>query len=90
MSQSKAREARQVTRIQGREAFPKPVHNFTDLPDTRAQRRDKKFRKKIYAAQLKASSYLEHVMDVNRWRAAFSALPVTPVTPVTEQENTPA
>lgn len=90
MSERKAREARQITRIQGREAFPAPVHNFVDLPDTREQRRDKKFRKAKIAMQMKATSYLERMMDIRRWRAAFSALPVTPVVPVTEKETTTA
>lgn len=48
-----------------------PEYNFTDLPDNYQDRRDKKFRKRHHNAQLKAWSYLERHIWIQKWNNIF-------------------
>ena len=75
MSEKQAKRKRQETRAQGIDPNPAPVHNFTDRPDTRHDRRLKRCRPKVYAKQLKDASFLDRMMHWAKWRAAFGAVP---------------
>lgn len=48
-----------------------PGPNFTDLPDTREQRRKKQFRPRAYARELEQTSPILHSANLRRWRRAL-------------------
>lgn len=82
MSEKQARKRRRQLRqgnpspraISGDKPSPStPQHNHTDLPDTREQRRLKKFRPKAYALAQRQASIREHMVFVNKWNKVFHA-----------------
>ena len=74
MSEKQAKRQRQALREMGVDPFPAPVHNTTDLPDTREQRRTKRFRKKKHALDEKRSSILTAMTERIKWNKAFYPL----------------
>jgi hypothetical protein len=52
-----------------------PGPNFTDLDDTRADRRLKKFRPREYARQLEGTNPMLVRAQIQRWNRAFKYLP---------------
>lgn len=75
MSERRCREIRRRRVACGRSPKPEATYNRTELPDTREQRRTKKFRKKTHAFAEREASVRRHVQYVAKWRAAFSAKP---------------
>ncbi len=74
MSERQAKKNRQDLRAEGIDPFAPGTLNLTDLPDTREQRRQKQFRKKLQNLQMKQSSVLEAMKDRARWNKAFYPL----------------
>ncbi len=74
MSERQAKAKRRALRAEGIDPNPAPAHNTVDLPDTREQRRQKTYRKKLIALQMKQSSVLEAMKDRARWNKAFYPL----------------
>lgn len=75
MSATVARRIRRERIAAGLPAKPEPTYNLTDLPDTREQRRMKKFRKKLLALQEREASARLHLQHVAKWNRIFSAKP---------------
>lgn len=70
-----ARRIRRERAAEGLPSKPEPHYNFTDSPDTREERRTKKFRKKRFALEVRESSLRLHMERVNKWNRVFSAKP---------------
>lgn len=74
MSEKQAKKRRQELRAQGIDPNPPAVHNLSDLPDTREQRRTKRFRKRKHALDEKRSSILGAMTERIKWNKAFYPL----------------
>ncbi len=75
MSERKAKAARRERVEQGLDPFGDKVHNFLpeEAEDTRRMRRQKKFRKAVHAAELKATNVRTRMAEINKWNRALVA-----------------
>lgn len=75
MSEKQTKRARRELRGQSLDPFPTAIRNVdVDAVDTRADRRDKRFRKKKIEQQTKAGSFVELIKERAKWNRALYPL----------------
>ncbi len=70
MRGTKAKRLRRERVAKGLPKFKEPIHNFTDLEDTRSDRRLKKNRKR-YEHELRQTDYQKQRKTLHNWRVVL-------------------
>lgn len=93
MSEKQAKRARAALKRLEEEVGPLlPRPGLNPLPDeaedTRRDRRTKRFRKKVHAAEMEQASHRRRMLFVNKWNRVFSKKKPAQEVPATDPQTT--